>query len=125
MIYKQLILVFLGGGLGSVMRFGVGKLLQYYQLNTAFPWATFSVNVIGSFLIGLLLAFEFRLNDNFNIVKSFLIIGFCGGFTTFSSFAFENFYLIKQGQLVIFLTYSFISLIIGIVAVYLGWQINQ
>ena len=124
-MYKQLILVFVGGGLGSVLRFGVGRLLQYYQLNTAFPWATFSVNIIGSFLIGLLLAFEFRMTDNFNLVKSFLIIGFCGGFTTFSTFAFENFYLIKQGQLGIFLTYSFISLIIGITAVYLGWQINQ
>jgi CrcB protein len=124
-MYKQLILVFVGGGLGSVLRFGVGRLLQHYQFNTAFPWATFSVNIIGSFMIGLLLAFEFRMTDNFNLVKSFLIIGFCGGFTTFSTFAFENFYLIKQGQLGIFLTYSFISLIMGITAVYLGWQINQ
>ena len=125
MMYKQLILVFLGGGLGSVMRFGVGRLLQYYQLNTTFPWATFSVNLIGSFLIGLLLASEFRMTDNYNVVKSFLIIGFCGGFTTFSSFAYENFYLIKQGQLGIFLTYSIISLIIGITAVYLGWLVDR
>ena len=125
MMYKQLILVFLGGGLGSVMRFGVGRLLQYYQLNTTFPWATFSVNIIGSFLIGLLLASEFIMTDNYNVVKSFLIIGFCGGFTTFSSFAYENFYLIKQGQLGIFLTYSIISLIIGITAVYLGWLVDR
>ena len=125
MMYKQLILVFLGGGLGSVLRFGVGKLLQYYQLNTSFPWATFSVNIIGSFLIGLLLAFEFKMTENFSVIKSFLIIGFCGGFTTFSAFAFENFYLIKEGQFEIFLTYSLISLIFGITAVYLGWQVNQ
>ena len=124
-MYKQLILVFLGGGLGSVMRFGIGRLLQYFQLNTAFPWATFSVNIIGSFLIGLLIASEFRMTDNYNVVKSFLIIGFCGGFTTFSSFAYENYYLIKQGQLVLFLTYSLISLILGVASVYLGWLMKS
>jgi len=124
-MYKQLILVFLGGGLGSVMRFGIGRLLQYFQLNTAFPWATFSVNIIGSFLIGLLIASEFRMTDNYNVVKSFLIIGFCGGFTTFSSFAYENYYLIKQGQLGLFLTYSLISLILGVASVYLGWLMKS
>ena len=125
MIFKQFILVFLGGGLGSVLRFGVGRLLQYYQLNSAFPWATFSVNITGSFLIGLLLAFEFKISGNFSVVKSFLIVGFCGGFTTFSSFASENFYLIKDGQIGLFLAYSLLSLIAGIGAVYLGWQVNQ
>ena len=124
-MYKQLILVFLGGGLGSVMRFGIGRLLQYFQLNTAFPWATFSVNIIGSFLIGLLIASEFRMTDNYNVVKSFLIIGFCGGFTTFSSFAYENYYLMKQGQLGLFLTYSLISLILGVASVYLGWLMKS
>jgi len=124
-MYKHLLLVFLGGGLGSVIRFSIGKLLQFYQLNTNFPWATFSVNIIGSFLIGLLLALEFKMGDNFSMIKSFLIIGFCGGFTTFSSFAFENFYLIKEGQLGLFLTYAFTSLLLGILAVYTGWMLKS
>ena len=125
MVFKQFILVFLGGGLGSVLRFGVGRLLQYYQLNTAFPWATFSVNIIGSFLIGLFLAFEFKISGDFNVLKSLLVVGFCGGFTTFSSFANENFYLIKEGQFGLFLTYSLVSLLAGVGAVYLGWHVNQ
>lgn len=125
MLIKDLIFIFIGGGLGSVLRFGVGKWLQNYQLNTVFPWGTFSVNIIGSLLIGFLIASELKWTDHFSDIKSFLIIGFCGGFTTFSSFAYENFYLIKEGQFGLFLIYSLISLIIGVTAVYCGWLINQ
>lgn len=125
MLFKQLLFIFIGGGLGSVLRFVIGQFLSGFQQQTGFPWGTFSVNIIGSFLIGLLLASSLRTDQDWNLIKSFLIIGFCGGFTTFSSFAYENFHLIKEGQFGLFAMYAVSSLIIGLSAVYLGWRIQD
>lgn len=125
MLIKQLLFIFIGGGLGSVLRFGIGQLLSNFQHQAVFPWGTFSVNIIGSFLIGFLLASELRSDQEWNLIKSFLIIGFCGGFTTFSSFAYENFHLIKEGQFGLFAIYAVSSLIFGLSAVYLGWRIQD
>jgi len=81
----------------------------------AFPTGTFAVNVLGSFLIGILSArfCEGALNENY---KALLIAGFCGGFTTFSSFSFEVFLLLRQGHFFLALTYAFLSLALCLAA---------
>jgi CrcB protein len=125
MLFKQFLFIFIGGGIGSVLRFGIGQFLSGIQQQTGFPWGTFSVNIIGSFLIGFFIASSLRSDQDWNLIKSFLIIGFCGGFTTFSSFAYENFHLLREGHFGLFALYAISSLIIGLSAVYLGWSIQE
>ena len=85
---KHALLVFLGGGLGSAFRYGFGKIFQ--TVPGAFPMSTFTVNILGCFLIGIFMGYGLKtetLSENQSIL---LITGFCGGFTTFSAFAAEN-----------------------------------
>ena len=116
---KQLLIVFIGGGLGTVMRFLIGKLLPYS--GKGFPWSTFCANLIGCMLIGLLTGYFLRNSgENQSSMVLFATIGFCGGFTTFSSFAHENLFFIRSGDYSMLLVYSLISFSAGIVMVYLG-----
>lgn len=116
---KQLLIVFIGGGLGTVMRFLIGKLLPYS--GKGFPWSTFCANLIGCLLIGLLTGYFLRNSgENQSSMVLFATIGFCGGFTTFSSFAHENLSFIRSGDYSMLLVYSLISFSAGIVMVYLG-----
>ena len=86
---KILITVFLGGGLGSLMRYGVQAAMHGRISPFLFPWATLSVNILGSFLIGMfyVLSARFNLSDE---TRLFLTTGLCGGFTTFSTFSHEG-----------------------------------
>ncbi len=121
---KQLLIVFIGGGLGSVMRFLVGKLLPYS--GKGFPWNTFCVNLLGCLLIGLMSGYFLRNStENESSLVLFSIIGFCGGFTTFSSFANENLSFIRSGDFTIFLIYSLLSFTSGILMVYFGILIDK
>ena len=116
---KQLLIVFVGGGMGTVMRFLIGKLLPYS--GKGFPWSTFCANLIGCLLIGLLTGYFLRNSgENQSSMVLFATIGFCGGFTTFSSFAHENLSFIRSGDYSMLLVYSLISFSAGIVMVYLG-----
>jgi fluoride exporter len=121
---KQLLIVFLGGGTGTVMRFLIGKLLPYS--GKGFPWNTFYANVIGCLLIGLLTGYLLRnANENQSAFILFASVGFCGGFTTFSSFANENLSFIRSGDYLMLLSYTLLSLVSGIVMVYLGILIEK
>lgn len=89
--------VALGGALGSVTRYlvgiGAGRLF-----GTDFPWGTLIINITGSFVIGLFASlFAMRWNLP-QAVRIFLIVGFCGGYTTFSTFSLDSFYLIERGE---------------------------
>lgn len=116
---KILITVFLGGGLGSLMRYGVQAAMHGRISPFLFPWATLSVNILGSFLIGMfyVLSARFNLSDE---TRLFLTTGLCGGFTTFSTFSHEGMTLIRQGNYGTFLLYVTLSVALGVAAAFAG-----
>lgn len=115
----NILLVGLGGGAGSILRYLCQKWInESYQHN--FPLATFLVNVSGCLLIGILYALGEKGNVLSPQSRLLLITGLCGGFTTFSTFAFENMNLIRVGDNFYFVLYALGSVILGIAAVYLG-----
>lgn len=116
---KILITVFLGGGLGSLMRYGMQAAMHGRISPFLFPWATLSVNILGSFLIGMfyVLSARFNLSDE---TRLFLTTGLCGGFTTFSTFSHEGMTLIRQGNYGTFLLYVTLSVALGVAAAFAG-----
>jgi CrcB protein len=120
------VLVFLGGGIGSALRHGVNLLcVRLFGLN--FPWGTFAVNLIGSFVIGWLAAyFAFRAGAGFTQpARLFLITGVLGGFTTFSSFSLDFAMLFERGASVPAIFYVLGSVGISLVAIFLGLYVGR
>lgn len=116
---KMILLVGAGGFVGSVARFLSQQLVaRYYP--SSFPWGTLLVNITGCFLIGLLYALSEKGALISPEMRLLLATGFCGGFTTFSSFAYENITLMQDGQLLYTFLYIASSIIIGFLAAYLG-----
>jgi CrcB protein len=120
---KHALLVFIGGGVGSVARYLLGKWLN--NLETAIPYGTMLSNVLGSLLIGIVLGYLAKTNTVSETATLLLATGFCGGFTTFSTFAYENHLFLKNGDYFSFLPYTFGSLIIGFSAVFLGLYLSK
>ncbi len=118
---KQLVLVFLGGGVGSALRFILGK--YFNSSENGIPYGTFATNIIGSLLIGIILGLASK-NDSLTTNQTLLLAtGFCGGFTTFSTFAYENHVFLKSGDFTSFAIYTIASFIIGFLAVFFGMHI--
>lgn len=113
---KELIAIFLGGGTGSVLRYGVQMMLHERILPYSFPWATLTVNILGSFLIGFFYALSARFNFSAE-VRLLLTTGLCGGFTTFSTFSNDGLMLIRQGFYGMFALYTILSILFGFFAV--------
>lgn len=115
---KQILLVFLGGGFGSVLRFLISK--GFNNPENGIPYGTFVVNIIGSVLIGVILGLAAK-NESLSESHTLLLAtGFCGGFTTFSTFAYENHLFLKSGDFTSFALYTVASFVIGFLAVFGG-----
>ena len=120
---KQLLLVFIGGGLGSSLRYWIGTYLNNYK--SGIPYGTFAANIIGSLIIGMVLGVSLKNNYVSNNTILFIATGFCGGFTTFSAFAYENHLFLKSGDFMSFAIYTILSFIIGFAAVFFGmWVVK-
>lgn len=119
---KQLLLVFIGGGLGSMLRYLASVYLA--NPNQVFPKATFLVNLIGSLLIGLIVGYQLKYHTN-DTLSLLLVTGFCGGFTTFSAFSLESYNLWKAQDWSTLGIYVGASLILGILLASLGVFLAQ
>jgi CrcB protein len=117
---KQVLLVGFGGFIGSVARFFVSRLNLQYDI-LSIPVGTLTVNVVGSFIIGFLTGISVKSNLLSMEWRLFLMVGICGGFTTFSSFSNENLMLMHNGQYFTVLLYTCLSILLGFAAVYLGY----
>ncbi len=123
----NLLLIALGGALGSVARYLSSEaIIFYFSRAQNFPWGTFFVNVFGSMLAGILYYFVIKNFDNFDppmgkIFKNFLFAGFLGGFTTFSAFSLDFFRLATAGQYPQALAYAAASVTLSILALFFGF----
>ena len=121
---KQILLVGLGGFIGSVARYLFsGAATKWFP--TSFPVGTFIVNVVGCLLIGIIYGVSSRVGWMTQEWKLFLATGICGGFTTFSAFAYEGFRLIEGSDYWTFAGYTFLSIILCLLAVFLGVGLSK
>ncbi len=121
---KNILIVGLGGGLGSILRYLSQKMaLRIYPIQ--FPWGTFTVNIIGCLLIGIFWGMNFKTIESNENWKLLLMTGLCGGFTTFSAFTLEGIGLLKEQKLALFFLYIAASIMIGLAATYLGMKLSR
>lgn len=119
---KNLLLVGLGGALGSMSRYLCQRWISS-GFFSHFPWGTFAVNMVGCLLIGLLWGISFRSFNSNEHWKLFLMVGICGGFTTFSAFTLEGIGLLKENRLTIFFLYVAGSVIAGLFVTWMGMKL--
>lgn len=119
--FSSLLVLFLGGGLGTLCRYGIA--LAFHRPDQYLPIPTFLANFISSFIIGCLAAY-FMKHEN-ETWKLFLITGYCGGFSTFSTFSLENLQLLQQGRYGAFIIYALLSVAICLIAVVGGMKVGQ
>ena len=122
----KIVFIFFGGAIGSLIRYFMGEFINQFQWLKAsdsnFPFSTLTINLVGSFLIGI---FASLLSDELitENIKLFVITGMLGGFTTFSAFSLENLNLIIGGYLFKAIIYIFIIVFLGVLFAYLGYMV--
>ncbi|NCC09987.1 MAG: fluoride efflux transporter CrcB [Bacteroidia bacterium] len=123
---KDLFYIFIGGGLGSVLRYIIQLKVNEQASTYAFPfsWGTFTVNIIGCLLIGLFYSLSEKLQWPMN-VRLFLTVGLCGGFTTFSTFSNDGLSLLEGKFYITFIIYTLLSIGLGLLAVLAGGYLGK
>lgn len=112
-----------GGAMGATLRYALGLYLLKPQ--NLFPWSTWWINISGCLLAGIFFALTQRYPILQQDARLFLMVGVLGGYTTFSSFGLETFLLLKQGQVMIALTYALSSMLVGVLCLALGFYLLQ
>ncbi len=118
---KTILYIALGGALGSVLRYLTSVVIK----SITFPYATFITNILGCLLIGLFFGYFEKQNVLSQDLKFFLITGFCGGYTTFSTFSLENIQLIQNNHMGTAIVYIASSVVIGLLATWLGMNLAK
>ena len=117
MTLKAVLMVFIGGGIGSLLRYFLSLLLS--PISQKFPYATLAANIISCILLGFLIGISTK-NALSHEMKLFLMVGLCGGFSTFSTFSAESYQLFNAGTSYLSLVYMGASFFICLVAIYSG-----
>ncbi len=121
---RNILMVGLGGGLGSIARYLCQKWFsENYPQH--FPWGTFTVNVVGCLLIGIFWGLSFKTYAANETWKLFLMTGVCGGFTTFSAFTLESIGLLREQRTGLFFVYLGASILLGLLATYAGMKLSR
>ena len=118
------LLVSAGAAIGGALRYGISNYIQRH-ISVIFPYGTLVVNVVGSFILGLIM---FYLNDKEligNDFRLFLAVGFCGGFTTFSTFSYETINLFRDAEIGLAVFNVFLNVVLCLVGVYLAYLISK
>lgn len=119
---NQILLVGLGGALGSIARFKLSGLILKHTVEWRFPLPTFTVNIIGCIVIGILAGLATKANYFSNDVRLLLFTGLVGGFTTFSAFGLETLLLLRRGEFTIAALYVILSILIGIAVMFISYS---
>ena len=124
----NIIIIAFGGACGAVSRYLLSNLITFSNLSRAqnFPYATFIINISGSFLAGVLYYFMIRNSNSFDVqIKNFLLVGFLGGYTTFSAFSLDFFRLFSANQASLAFIYAFSSMLLAILALFFGFYLMK
>jgi len=119
---NSLLLVGLGGALGSIARYLLSGWALHHSVDWRFPLGTFAVNVIGCLVVGLLGGLAVKHDFFMGDTRIFLFTGLVGGFTTVSAFGFETFFLLRRGDVLVAGGYVLSTVVIGLLAVWLGFS---
>lgn len=120
---RDIIIVGIGSGIGGICRYLISLIIGF--ANNGFPWGTFAVNIAGCLLIGILWGVTSRFQSISPAFTLFFMVGFCGGFTTFSTFSKEGLALLQTNNYMLFALYTIGSMVLGILAVALGHLITK